>query len=241
MTAKEHYDNHLGRLYSWMAGDFKIKKEEFKRFLIDNRITPKTNQIAIDLGAGNGMQSIPLAELGFKVLAVDFNQHLLDELKANAYGLPVDVKIEDIRNIRHLVSGHAELIICCGDTLTHLDSKQQIETFISDISSSLGSNGKVILSFSDYLTALTVINRFIPVKSDETKILTCVLDYEDEFVNVSDLLHEKTDNGWSQKVSRYKKVRIGADEIVKCLVTNGLSIEFTDTINRMKTIIAKKH
>jgi hypothetical protein len=27
MTVKEHYDQHLGRFYSWMTGDFLNKSE----------------------------------------------------------------------------------------------------------------------------------------------------------------------------------------------------------------------
>lgn len=80
MTVKEHYDNHLGHIYSWMTGDFQTKCNEFRNFLTDNFILPSTNKIAIDLGAGHGLQSIPIAEIGFQVLAVDFNQQLLDEL-----------------------------------------------------------------------------------------------------------------------------------------------------------------
>ena len=72
MNAKEHYDNHLGHFYSWMIGDFNEKKNEFLDFCMAHKIKPTESKIAIDLGAGNGIQSVPLAELGFKVTAVDF-------------------------------------------------------------------------------------------------------------------------------------------------------------------------
>jgi hypothetical protein len=32
MTAKEHYDTHLARVYSWMQGNFVQKMEEQKAF-----------------------------------------------------------------------------------------------------------------------------------------------------------------------------------------------------------------
>jgi hypothetical protein len=31
MTVKEHYDNHLGKYYSWMAGDFTEKRVEHQQ------------------------------------------------------------------------------------------------------------------------------------------------------------------------------------------------------------------
>lgn len=241
MTVKEHYDKHLGNFYSWMTGNFDTKKHEFKKFLIDNGINPQTNKKAIDLGAGHGLQSIPLAEVGFEVLAVDFNQQLIDELKVNSKGLTITAKIGDIKNVSDFFTEKPELIVCCGDTISHLDNKIEIHKFIIDISNSLDKNGKLILSFRDYSNNLTDKNRFIPVKSDETKILTCILDYENDFVNVTDLLHEKTSDGWIQKVSSYKKVRLITSEIVELLGQNNLKVEINKIINRLTTIIATKN
>ncbi len=237
MTVKEHYDNHLGHFYSWMTGNFQARTNEFKKFLSDNYIKPTSTKIAVDLGAGHGIQSIPLAEQGFNVLAVDFNEKLLSELKSNAKDLNITAIVDDIRNVK-LFAEKPELIVCCGDTLPHLDSKKEIEAFIADIANSLTENGKVIFSFRDYSVALTGTNRFISVKSDKDKILTCVLDYENDFVNVTDLLYEKTNEGWRQKVSTYKKVRLLTSDIINFLLANELTITFNQTVNRLTTIIA---
>jgi SAM-dependent methyltransferase len=239
MTVKEHYDNHLGHFYSWMTGDFQTKCNEFRNFLTDNSILPSTNKIAIDLGAGHGLQSIPIAEIGFQVLAVDFNQQLLEELKINAKDLKIKAINDDIKKVEEFAV-NPELIVCCGDTLSHLADKSEIIKFISDISNSLDSKGKVILSFRDYSTKLTGTDRFIPVKSDNSRILTCILDYEEEFVNVTDLLHEKINEVWIQKVSSYKKVRIFTNEIAGYLESNGMKIKFNKLVNRLTTIIATK-
>lgn len=239
MSVKEHYENHLGHFYSWMTGDFQTKSNEFRNLLADNLILPSTNKIAIDLGAGHGLQSIPLAEIGFQVLAVDFNQQLLDELKVNAKDLKITTTNDDIKKVKHFAD-KPELIICCGDTLSHLNNKTEIEIFISDISNSLDSKGKVILSFRDYSSKLTGTDRFIPVKSDNNKILTCILDYEEEFVIVTDLLYEKVNEIWKQKVSTYKKVRLLTNEIVGHLEANSMTIKFNQLVNRLTTIIASK-
>lgn len=239
MTVKEHYDNHLGHFYSWMTGDFQTKCSDFKIFLVENSVKPTSNKIALDLGAGHGLQSIPLAEIGFKVFAIDFNQQLLDELKVNSKDLDVTVINDDIKKVQTFAD-KPELIICCGDTLSHLDNKIEVKTFLANIAKALDKNGKLILSFRDYSDKLIGIDRFIPVKSDGTKILTCILDYEDEFVNVTDLLHERTNDVWKQKVSIYKKVRLFTNEIVGHLEENGMAIKFNQVVNRLTTIIANK-
>lgn len=238
-TVKEHYENHLGHFYSWMTGDFRTRADEFKNFLIGNEIQTTEEKIAIDIGAGHGIQSIPLAEQGFKVLSIDFCQPLLDELQLNAKGLNISAIKDDIRKVSSFTE-KPELIICCGDTLTHLNNKQEIETLINDIAQSLMDKGKTILSFRDYSTPLTGTSRFIPVKSDDSRILTCFLDYEREYVNVTDLLYEKTEEGWQQKVSTYKKVRLLAEDVIRFLSVNGLTIEYNQAIKGMITIIAVK-
>jgi SAM-dependent methyltransferase len=240
MTAKEHYDNHLGDFYSWMIGDFETKQKEFQQFLEKNNIFPKSSRTAIDLGAGNGIQSVSLARLGFRVKAVDFNRQLLAELAENRRDLPVEIIEDDIRAVEKYAGENPELIICWGDTLTHLESLAEIENLIADGASVLTGGGKLILSFRDYSAALEGDARFIPVKADETRILTCCLDYEAERLRVSDILHHKTENGWMQKVSSYYKVRVSPAQIEAIIEESGLKIRFNEIVARMNTIIAEK-
>lgn len=130
--------------------------------------------------------------------------------------------------------------MCWGDTLTHLGSLDEIRQLIIDCSELLTEGGKLILSFRDYSTALLGDQRFIPVKSDDTKILTCCLDYEADKVRVTDLLQVRMENGWQQKVSSYYKVRLPPKEIVETIAGCGLDITFNEVVNRMTTLIATK-
>lgn len=238
MTAKEHYERHLGDFYSWMAGDFDSKQTEHQQFLAANAIYPRATKIALDLGAGHGLQSVSLAKLGYTVKAIDFNKQLLAELEQNKRQLAITGIEDDIRAVRKYADPKPELIICWGDTLSHLESLAEVKALINDCCELLTDNGKLILSFRDYSTALVGDNRFIPVKSDATKILTCCLDYETDKVRVTDLLLINTANGWQQKVSSYYKVRITPDAIIETITQCGLTITFNDVVNRMTTIIA---
>lgn len=240
MSVKEHYDNHLGNFYSWMAGDFESKANEFQNFLLHHSVLPVHSKRAIDLGAGHGIQSIPLAKLGFSVLAVDFNRQLLSELEEKGKGLKIKTLNDDIKNVKRFSNEDAEVILCCGDTISHLNDKSEIKALIHDIASMLNSGGKIILSFRDYSTELTGDNRFIPVKSDEYRILTCILDYGHDRVRVTDLLYERQEAGWQQKVSSYYKVRIRTTELVEILDSVGFEIQLNSIVSRMTTIIASK-
>lgn len=240
MNTKEHYEHHLANFYSWMVGDLETKSNEFLRLLNSYGIIAKNTKTAIDLGAGHGIQSIALKDLGFDVLAVDFNAQLLSELKTNPKGSGIQTILADITDISKFENLNPELIVCCGDTITHLESKKHIEKLISDSSKILKNNGHLIFTFRDYTNELNDQQRFIPVKSTDNRILTCILEYGSTKVKVTDLLHEKIDGEWKQKTSSYKKVRIAPKEVVQMLLDQGMTIKLNKQMNRMETIIAKK-
>src|SRR6185437_337795 len=128
MSVKEHYDHHLGYFYSWMVGDFSEKQKEQETYFNSNNIHPASSKVAIDLGAGHGLQSISLAKLGFNVVAVDFNKQLLHELERRGKNFNITIVEGDIKQILLYSSYIPELIVCMGDTITHLHSEDEIIT-----------------------------------------------------------------------------------------------------------------
>jgi len=241
MTVKEHYDNHLGNFYSWYTGDFDKNKDSFKAFCLDNDIKPGDSKYAIDLGAGNGIQTIALADLGFKVKAIDFNCQLIAELKSRINNHPIEVFNDDIKLVSKYSQPQPELIVCCGDTLPHLDSFAEVQKLIKDSFDILSPNGRLILTFRDYSTELEDTNRFIPVKSDSQRILTCFIEYYTDKLRVTDLLHEYENGKWIQKASSYYKTRISRELVLGFLKDSGFNISFDNIVNRMITIIGQKN
>ena len=239
MTTKEHYDNHLGPFYEWMTGDFDIRQKEQQDFFEGNGIMPLQNKMAIDLGSGHGLQSIALARLGFQVKSVDFNRLLLDHLRIRGDGLGIQVFHRDLLSGENFKEP-AELIVCMGDTIAHLASPEEIRTLLDRCCGCLLNHGKLVLSYRDYGTELRDANRFIPVKSDENKILTCFLEYVEDRVRVTDLLHERINGRWTQKASSYFKVRTTDQLMSQLLIETGFTIQKKEVINRMNYLVAAK-
>lgn len=100
--------------------------------------------------------------------------------------------------------------------------------------------GKLILSFRDYSNPLQDTHRFIPVKSDSNRVLTCFLEYFSDKVKVTDILYEKENDKWHQKISSYEKVRVSQDLIVHLLIESGFAIDFKEVNKGMVSIIGKK-
>jgi SAM-dependent methyltransferase len=125
-SVSEHYERLLSKHYTWMAGaSFEEKVKEQNSFL-SRTLGPLANNpeatLAVDLGCGPGFQTIALAQLGFSpVIALDNSSELLAELRSRVGNFPVRIEKADLRDLSTIVpAGQATVIVCMGDTLTHL-------------------------------------------------------------------------------------------------------------------------
>jgi SAM-dependent methyltransferase len=224
-SVREHYDEFLGPVYSWILGDFDIARQRNEALFSDLGLAPRTGAIAVDLGAGPGCQSLPLAERGYHVLAIDFCESLVTELARHAGDLPVRAVCDDLTGFRSHMSDPADLIVCMGDTLVHLTDVATVDRLLDDVVASLNPGGRFIYSIRDYFSVVPEgADRFIPIRSSETQIFTCFLDYLDDVVHVHDVLHEKGADGWRMSISDYRKLRLDTARIDARLRLGGLEI-----------------
>ncbi|MDE2051432.1 MAG: methyltransferase domain-containing protein [Gammaproteobacteria bacterium] len=203
-------------------------------------LSPRTTAYAVDLGAGFGMHAIPLAQRRFEVLAIDCSTELLRELRAVAADLPIRCAEDNISNFRNHLDRAPEVVLCMGDTLTHLPDIRAVDSLIADVAAAIAPGGSFVLSFRDYTTALLGERRFIPVKSDADRILTCFLEYEDAHVNVHDLVHEREQSSWRQRVSAYRKLRLAPDQVSRALERAGFQTRREAGLSGMVRLVAQR-
>jgi len=239
-TATEHYAHHLGPVYSWMVGDLEAASARASAEL-DALGLPEPPGAAIDLGAGFGLHTLPLARRGFAVTAIDSCQTLVSQLQDRAAGMPIDAVVDDILDFRKRVSRSVEVILCMGDTLTHLPERDTVERLLADVAASLTPGGLFAATFRDYVSApLHGDRRFIPVRSDENRILTCFLEYGEDTVTVHDLLHERANGQWQQRVSSYRKLRLQPQWVAAKLAGLGLKVRAGTAPAGMTLVAATK-
>jgi SAM-dependent methyltransferase len=240
-TASEHYAHHLGPVYSWIVGDLEAASARATGELDGLGLPQEAHGAALDLGAGFGLHALPLARRGYSVTAIDSCETLVGELQRRTAGMAVHAVADDILDFRKYVSKPVEVILCMGDTLTHLPDRASVEHLFADVAPSLTNRGLFVATFRDYASApLQGDRRFIPVRSDENRILTCFLEYGDETVTVHDLLHERANGQWQQRVSSYRKLRLPPEWVVGKLGERGLKVRAGAGPGGMTMVVATK-
>jgi len=237
-SVADHYANLLAPVYTWTAGGSIAALAQGEADLAG--IDPGT--LAVDLGAGFGMHAIPLARAGWRVVAVDSAALLLGELAALANGLPIAAYCGDILHFPDYLAGSEspELILCMGDTLTHLPDEHAVVRLARLVAAYLAPQGRFIATFRDYSQLPAGTARFIPVRADAGRILTCFLEAGEEHVLVHDLLHERGSAGWELKVSAYRKLRLDPAQVRRLFQAAGLTVTLEPGPRGMVKLVATR-
>jgi SAM-dependent methyltransferase len=241
----DHYRQLLSEHYVWMFGvPFEDKVAEQKA-LLDRVLSalqpPVPHGPALDLGSGPGFQSIALAELGFSpVIAIDTSAELLAELNARC-DANIETMTADIASLESLdLPAGPTIAVCMGDTLTHLSSRDDVECLFAAVFNKLAPQGAFILTWRDLTHELTGTDRFLSVRSDDQKIMTCFLEYESsDSVLVHDLVHIHQPEGWVLHKSSYRKLRLSSAWVSAALRNAGFRVDLQEP-GRLHLIAARK-
>jgi SAM-dependent methyltransferase len=246
-NVEAHYEQLLAEHYTWMLGiTFEEKVAEQKALL--NRVIATLPQArwsgtAIDLGSGPGFQSIALAELGYSpVIAIDSSQRLLAELHARKGTCTIETREADITRLDRVpMLEDASVVVCMGDTLTHLPDKSSVQKLFMDVFQRLARGGAFVLTYRDLTAELTGIDRFLPIQADDTRIMTCFLEYTDsDTVMVHDLVHVRDQGLWTLHKSSYQKLRLASSWVRDALLETGFSRTWESPAGRLLMLVAQK-
>jgi SAM-dependent methyltransferase len=239
-SVTDHYAQLLAPVYSWMSGSVEAAIDAGKAELGELNLTLPAGSQVVDLGAGFGVHAIPLARNGMRVLAVDSSTELLKELDRLASGLDVESVADDLLSFRSHLEAKVSAVLCMGDTLTHLPEHTHVDFLAQEVHEALAPGGHFVLSFRDYSEPLVGDARFIPVRSDERRILTCFLEYEEDTVVVHDILHERAGDAWETRVSSYRKLRLAPDRVIASLETIGFETRREKGVRGMVRVVGRK-
>lgn len=238
-SVEEHYQNLLAAHYTWMSGGFEQKLAENRQFFVSLPIAAKPPRKALDLGCGSGFQTLALAALEFEVIAIDSSPQLIDELRARTASLNVVPIVGDLRDSRLFAKqGPYDVVVCMGDTIVHLPAFDDVTTCLKNAHQNMHSGGTLVLSFRDLSSELQGIDRAIPVKLDDDKLMSTFLEYEPDHVVVNDMIFVRSSGNWAMHKSSYRKLRLATDRVVKLLDQIGFHSVQTSANRGFATIVA---
>jgi len=243
----KHYDQLLAEHYIWMFGIPFEQKVAEQKALLDPvvRTLPEARRsgAAIDLGSGPGFQTIALTELGYSpVIAVDSSSKLLAELQSRKGNHAIETREADITGLDSVaLPESASVIVCMGDTLTHLPSKKSVQELFAGVFQRLAPGGVFVLTYRDLTGELAGTDRFLPIQADDTRIMTCFLEYaSSDAVTVHDLVYIRSDGRWSFNKSSYQKLRLASSWVADALRVAGFNDIRESPAGRLLMILAQK-
>ena len=106
----------------------------------------------LDCACGIGTQSLALAKLGFHIDASDLSraQTARTRREATARGLPIQVRVDDMRTLEKAPTGHYGAVLCLDNALPHLDSDEDVVMALRAMRARLRPGGNLLLSLRDY-------------------------------------------------------------------------------------------
>jgi SAM-dependent methyltransferase len=218
---ESHYEALLGSRYTWMMGGAERCLAAARELL--HFVQAPVSGKALDLGCGAGFHARALAERGLGVVAVDSSADLLDELQGVCAGFDVEAVTGDLTELaRFGKHGPFDMILCVGDTLTHLATHADVNELIRASARLLAPKGMLLFEYREQPTTMDANDSVFTVRSDRDRIMQCVLHFEPDRVWVTDVVHEWKGTAWQTLKSTYPKLRLATDDLVSCSVTAGL-------------------
>jgi 2-polyprenyl-3-methyl-5-hydroxy-6-metoxy-1,4-benzoquinol methylase len=238
--AKDHYERLLGDVYAWSVSQRGNPFDRGAAWLARHGLDEATTYL--DLGAGFGAHTLPLARAGKTVTAVDFDRTLLAGLAANlgdAAPRVTAVQGDFLDVLSAPTGGPWDVILCAGDTITHLPDVGAVQALLAGSARGLSPGGRLALQYRDSTAfSATGTARFLEVARDSTRIMHCLLEpIDDERLRVTDIVTETSADGPITRISDYVKLRLAPSRLVAMAGDAGLSLAARTDEAGMTTLV----
>jgi len=198
---------------------------------------------SLDIGCGTGSFTIALSRSDAKTTGVDLSTSMIDLAKNNslAYKQNIDFVNSGMTDLINNIDDKFDLIMCMGNTLPHLLTKEDLLTMLSSCKQLLNPGGHLVLNLLNYDRILSSKERIIGITKSGDHEFIRFNDFQEPYVCFNLL-----EIDWSQKTPLHKITNTRLYpythlELESALIQLGFSdleIQMTNT-SKSITIVAK--
>lgn len=243
------YDD-LADQYDLMTG-FKqrfVHEKPFFRLLVEkHHITT-----ALDAGCGSGFHSLLLSQLGVKVTAVDISKEMLMKLNGHAREMGFEMTTVEaaIQELPGKIKEKFDAIVCMGNTLAHLLSREALENAFDVFASLLNPKGILFLQLLNYDRIISEKQRIQSIKENGGVTFVRFYDFLTQTVVFNILRIERSGGTHHHRLSSVELYPWRSQELIDALkatrfkepkVHGAITLEqFTPTTSKDLVVLCEK-
>lgn len=181
----------------------------------------------IDIACGNGGHAVALAKKGHIVTAIDSDQEMLKGAveKAALEGVEIATVSCKMDEMSQHITGKFDCAICIGNSLVHLDTKERVRDFLSQMKSVLKDDGIGIIQIINYNKVIHHGMTTLPIIENQAKSLNFKRDYHLKDNQI--LFHTVLQIGDTKYENTIPLIPLLKEEMEKCLQEVGFMMDKT--------------
>jgi len=155
----------------------------------------------LDTACGTGWHAIALAQKGYPAAGCDASRAMIERARTNAAQAGVNVRFEtaDFQRL-DFFPGKFNAILCLGNSLPHLLSREELVAALEQILGRLEPDGLVILHNLNYDLRLKTKPRFFSASGNADTLVWRFADYGPRFITFHTALFERKNPEESARV-----------------------------------------
>ena len=136
------FDNEANIYDDWYLTKLGSLVDQVQKNLVMELLNPKQGELILDLGCGTGNYSIPLTEVGCKVIGVDHSPNMLNvaKEKTKAIGLDIEYHLSEADKL-DFPDNHFDAVV----SVTAFEFIKDIEKVFSELMRVVKPSGRIIL------------------------------------------------------------------------------------------------
>jgi SAM-dependent methyltransferase len=162
----------------------------------------------LDLACGSGRHAVALASHGYDVTGLDLSPQMIEAAKYHAKekGVSVQFSVADMREVRELLEGPFDLVICLGNSLALLPTLSDLQQTLTNVHQLLTESGSFVSQILNFEEIRQTGFRFFPLKSGRTKNGEEVV-FEGS-IHLVFLGVMRTESGWQSKLNSHQVLQL---------------------------------